>query len=393
MATHLRNIPLSIQDFEKLRSEKCLYVDKTQYMYDLATRTYQVFLGRPRRFGKSLLTSTLKYYFLGRKDLFEGLAVESMEKDWIEYPVIHLDFNLSYYSRPSDLDAVLNYILVQLERKWGSDPSEISYPLRFEGIIQRACEKTGRRVVVLIDEYDKPLLGTLEKDDYNSEMRDMLKEFYGILKRNDAYLRFIFITGVTKFSKVSVFSDLNQLRDISLDKRYDGICGMTEKELIDYCSPEIEELAENRNMTREETLAELKKRYDGYHFASESVGIYNPWSVLTSFARKEFGNYRFETGTPTFLVKMIKDMSLDVRELADDTNIPVNALMDYRIEWNAPIPILYQSGYLTIKKYKPISNTFILGYPNEEVKYGFLNELTWPNALSANGNQFKNQNI
>jgi hypothetical protein len=375
MAANLRKLPLGIQDFEKLRTSGCLYVDKTKYVYELVTKGFQLFLGRPRRFGKSLLLSTLKAYFLGKKELFEELAIAELEQEWLEYPVIYLDFNRDFYSNISSFDAVMNYMLSLYEAVYGKNPEEKTYPLRFEGIIHRAFEKTGRKVVVLVDEYDKPLLGTMDDLNANDDIRKALKGFYGVLKANDACLRFVFLTGVTKFSKVSIFSDLNHLTDISLDKKFAGICGISEKELIENLEPEIQNLAQETGKTYDVTLAKMKKRYDGYHFAKECVGIYNPYSVLHTLNKCDFGDYWFETGTPTFLVKMIRNMDLDIRKFTDDTTIQSRSLMDYRVEWNDPIPILYQSGYLTIKGYDEQFDEYVLGYPNEEVKYGFLNEL------------------
>jgi hypothetical protein len=370
-----RKLPIGVQDFEKLRTGNNVYVDKTAYLYRLASTDSPYFLGRPRRFGKSLFLSTLKAYFLGKKELFEGLAVAALEKDWVEYPVFHLDLNVEAYTDIASLYAALDANLNQLEDVWGSTERGATPSSRLLWLIRRAHGQTGRRVVVLVDEYDKPLVSTLDREEVNSAMRDVLKGFYGVLKSADAHLRFIMLVGVTKFSKVSVFSDLNQLVDISMNENYAGVCGISESELVATFQPEIESLAQRRNLTREATLAELKKRYDGYHFAPNSEGMYNPFSLLNTFEAKNFSDYWFATGTPTFLVKMLKAADFDIRNLESDVKIPARSIADYRTEHENPVPLLYQSGYLTIKSYNEHLNSYHLGFPNEEVKYGFFNEL------------------
>jgi hypothetical protein len=370
-----RKLPIGIQDFEDLRTNNYVYVDKTAYLYRLVSMGKPYFLGRPRRFGKSLFLSTLKAYFLGKKELFKSLAIAELEKDWMEYPVFYLDLNVESYTDIHSLYSALDTNLKNIERQWGSSETETTPASRLLGLIRRTYEKTGRKVVVLVDEYDKPLVNTLGKEDVNNAMRDTLKGFYGVLKSADAYLRFVMLTGVTKFSKVSIFSDLNHLMDISLDENYAGICGISETELTAYFQPEITALAEKRKLTCEATLSELKKRYDGYHFAKESEGMYNPFSLLNTFSKRDFSNYWFATGTPTFLVKMLKDLDFDIKSLDNDVKIPADSISDYRFEYENPVPLLYQSGYLTIKDYDALFNEYILGFPNEEVKYGFINEL------------------
>ena len=371
-----RKLPIGIQDFEKLRSEGFLYVDKTEYVYNLTRVGLPYFLGRPRRFGKSLFLSTLKAYFLGKKELFEGLAIAGLEKEWTEYPVFYIDFNLGMYTDVKSLYQTLDYYLSLFEEKWGKTKRESNSAIRFEMLIRRAYEKSGKKVVVLIDEYDKPLLATMDRPDANDEIRTALKGFYGVLKNADAYLRFVLLTGVTKFSKVSIFSDLNQLRDISMNNSFSGICGISETELIRDFQPELHALAKETGKTCEETLAEMKKRYDGYRFAREGEDMYNPFSLLNTFADLNFGNYWYQTGTPTFLVKMLKDIDFDIRKINDnEVSATAEFLTDYRVDNKDPIPVLYQSGYLTIKGYDPLFNTFFLGFPNEEVKYGFLRNL------------------
>jgi hypothetical protein len=369
-----RNLPISIQDFEKLRTNNCLYVDKTEFVYQLAKTGYQYFLGRPRRFGKSLFLSTLKAYFEGKKDLFEGLKIAQFEQEWIKYPVFHLDFNRENYADLNSFNAVLDKNLRQLEKVWGKDDLDTTPAIRFSGLIQRACENTGKRVVVLIDEYDKPLISTMDKPKLNTKIRTILKGFYGVLKAEDAYLKFVFLTGVTKFSKVSVFSDLNHLDDISLNENFAKICGISETELLQKFQPEIQALAERRKMSYDEAFAKLKKFYDGYHFAKVSEDIYNPFSVLKTFRDLDFAYYWFATGTPTFLAKALRNQNYDIREFEkNNVIIAANDIMDYRAENQNLIPLLYQTGYLTIKAFE--DGAFILGFPNEEVKYGFLKEL------------------
>jgi hypothetical protein len=377
-----RKLPIGIQDFEKLRSGGYLYVDKTEYIYRLATTGKPYFLGRPRRFGKSLFLSTLKAYFLGKKELFDGLAIAGLEKDWIEYPVFYIDMNIGIITDNASLNRRLDVILTELEDEWGGTVTDNDHATRLEKVIRQACKQTGKKVAVLIDEYDKPLLGAMDDLNVNDDIRKTLKGFYGVLKSADAYLRFVFLTGVTKFSKVSVFSDLNQLQDISMDERYSGICGISETELIRDFEPELQALAEKRGLTRDEAFAEMKKRYDGYHFAKECEDIYNPFSVLNTFAKRDFAYYWFQTGTPTFLVNMLKKSQIDIRRIDGDISMPANFITDYRSGDDNPVPILYQSGYLTIKSYDAMFDAYVLGYPNEEVKHGFLQELL-PSYLPA----------
>ena len=375
MATGIRKMPVGVQDFEKLRTGNNIYVDKTRYVYELLQSDAPYFLSRPRRFGKSLFLSTLKAYFLGKKDLFEGLAIAGLEKDWIEYPVFYIDFNVGIITDAASFLQRLNVILNELEKKWGTTVNDNDPATRFETVIRCAYEKTGKKVVVLVDEYDKPLLATLDNLDANEAIRVALKGFYGVLKSADAHLRFVFLTGVTKFSKVSIFSDLNMLDDISMSNHFSGICGISEAELLDNFQPEIRALAERLGLTPGETFAELKKNYDGYRFAKEGEDIYNPFSLLNTFSKNDLGYYWFKTGTPTFLIEMLKNSHFNLPELEGDIWITENNVSDYKADNTDPIPALYQSGYLTIKDYERETNLYVLGFPNEEVKYGFLNEL------------------
>ena len=369
----IRKLPIGIQDFEKLRKNNCLYVDKTQYVYQLAQTSSPYFLGRPRRFGKSLFLSTSKAYFEGKKGLFEGLKIAELEKDWCEYPVFYLDFNVGLLIKAANVAERINVKLKELERLWGQTTDTEDVASRFEAVIKSAYEQTGKQVVVLIDEYDKPLINTMDDPTANEEIRTLLKSFYGVLKSADAYLRFVFLTGVTKFSKVSIFSDLNQLVDISLDSRYSGICGITQTELEENFVPEITALAETMQRTYEETLSELQKLYNGYHFSENLIGVYNPFSLLNTFSAQKFRYYWFATGTPTFLAKALRNQNYDIRKFENDVLIDEPSIMDYRVENQNLIPLLYQTGYLTIKSYE--KNLYTLGFPNEEVKYGFLKEL------------------
>ena len=374
----IRKLPVGIQDFTSLREDGFLYVDKTALVYQMATTGKPYFMSRPRRFGKSLLLSTLEAYFLGRKDLFKGLAIEQLEKEWKVYPVLHLSLNAKFYETKESLEQVLDDHLVAWEDKYEITKKKEStnYEGRFMQIIRQACEKTGEKVVVLIDEYDKPLLRTLFNDDLHNVYREMLTGFYTVLKDADRYLRFVFITGVTKFSQLGIFSNLNQLIDISMAPDYATVCGMTKSEIERDFQPELATLAAMNKLTYEQTVNELTKRYDGYHFSEfRTEGIFNPFSVLNALLQKRFSSYWFATGTPTMLVDMLKKTDYDLRQL-DGIEVPAAALTDYRADFHNPVPIIYQSGYLTIKDYDPEFNFFRLGYPNAEVEYGWLNFIT-----------------
>lgn len=376
--------PIGIQDFEKLRTNGYSYVDKSRFVYKLATEGEYYFLSRPRRFGKSLFLSTLEAYFQGKKELFEGLAIYDLETDWKKYPIFHIDLNTANFREKDSLYTVLNDYLTTWESKYGTRESEATLALRFKGVIARAAEKEGCGVVILIDEYDKPILQTLRTPELQAEHRAQLKAFYSVLKTQDRYIKFAFLTGVTKFGKVSVFSDLNNLTDISMDHRYISICGMTEKELLTNFKEGINELAEANGDTEEATIAKLKARYDGYHFEENTIGIYNPFSVLNTLSRLRYKDYWFETGTPTFLVDLLKmhnyrlpDMTKE--RVSDDVINSVDSLS------TNPIPVIYQSGYLTIKGYDERFKKYLLGFPNREVEEGFLNFLL-PLYTSAGNN-------
>ena len=376
MNAAVRKLPIGIQSFEDIRNQGFLYVDKTALIYKMATMGKPYFLSRPRRFGKSLLLSTIEAYFQGKRELFKGLAIEKLETDWLEYPVLHLDLNAEKYTSIEALTYILERHINGWEDTWGKDTRENSLSDRFIGVITRAYEKTGRQVVVLIDEYDKPLLQVFNDEKLQTEYLKTLKAFYGVLKSADRYLRFVFLTGVTKFAHVSVFSDLNQLTDLSMLPQYSTLCGITHEELRRDFIPEIDALKERYNISEEEVLEQLTKLYDGYHFSERSEGVFNPFSLLNTLSFSRFGSYWFQTGTPTFLVELLKQSEYDLRTLIDGVEMKESAFSEYRVAENNPIPLIYQSGYLTIKDYEERFHLYTLRFPNDEVKYGFLDFIT-----------------
>ena len=374
-----RKLPIGIQDFEKLRKNDFVYVDKTEYVYVLAHSNCPYFLSRPRRFGKSLFLSTLRYYWEGKKELFEGLKIAELEKanpDALKkYPVFYFDFNKKNFQRDTALEEVLDEHLREWESVYGNEEANKSLEERFRHLLVKANEQTGLGCVVLVDEYDKPLLETMDVKGIDEHNKAVFKGFFSTLKSYDKYLRFVFLTGVTKFSKVSIFSDLNQLKDISLDYNYNAICGITQEELEKNFEPEIEGMAKRYNFSKEECLSELKRMYDGYHFCMNCPDIYNPFSLLNAFSENKFGSYWFSSGTPTFLIKKLSDINFDVRKFDSLIKIDESEITDYRPENPDPIPLLYQSGYLTIKSWNERQLSYKLGFPNDEVKYGFLKSL------------------
>lgn len=365
--------PIGIQKFEDLRRNGYAYVDKTQFVYKLADEGKYYFLSRQRRFGKSLFLSTLEAYFQGKKELFEDLAIYDLETEWKQYPIFHIDLNTANFREEGSLYTVLNDYLSAWEDKYGTRESEVTLPLRFKGVIARAAEKEGRNVVILVDEYDKPILQTLQNEKLQEDHRNQLKAFYSVLKTQDRYIKFAFLTGVTKFGKISVFSDLN-LIDISMDYRYVNICGTTEEELKSYFKEGISELASANGDSESETIDKLRMRYGGYHFEKNSEGIYNPFSVLNTLAKHRYKNYWFETGTPTFLIELLKEHGYRLPDLnKEQVSAFVMSGMD-----SAPTnltPFIYQTGYLTIKGYDERFKKYQLGFPNKEVEEGFLNLL------------------
>lgn len=363
--------PIGIQSFEDLRENGYVYVDKTSLIYRLVHTGKYYFLSRPRRFGKSLTVSTLEAYFKGKKRLFEGLQIESLEKEWTAYPVLHLDLNSRHYENVDALKAELSKHLEIWESLYDSDKKERALEERFFHVIQRAYEQTGKKVVILVDEYDKPLIQTLGNHALRDAMREVLKAFYSVLKTQDAYIRFGFLTGVTKFSKVSAFSDLNNLADISLDATYETLCGISALELNMFFPEAVSQMAQANGYTVDETLALLKRKYDGYHFSNKMVDIYNPFSLLSAFDRKEFGNYWFETGTPSFLVELLRSNDIPLTDL-EGKEMDAEAMGNVDVMFTNPTHVLFQSGYLTIKDYDRDFMIYRLGFPNDEVRDGFM---------------------
>ena len=366
--------PIGIQQFEKLREDEWVYVDKTRQIYELVQGGSCYFLSRPRRFGKSLLLSTLEAYFQGKKHLFEGLAIENLEKEWTVHPVLHLDLNAKPFTKLQDLYDLLNAQLYLYEQEYESVAIDTSIEGRFRALIRAAKLKTGRNVVVLVDEYDKPMLQAIGNEELQTEFRNALKAFYGVLKSADGDLRFAMLTGVTRFSKVSVFSDLNNLEDISMMPQYHDICGISEKELHATFDAEVGKLAQANGQTKEEAYLELKRRYDGYHFCANTPGMYNPFSVLLTLKNANYGSYWFSTGTPTYLVELMKEVNLNPADLTG-YEAGASELDCIQAKVDNPIAVLYQSGYLTIKGYDKDVRLYSLDFPNEEVKEGFVNFL------------------
>ena len=373
--------PIGIQDFEKIIKDGYVYVDKTALIYQLATEGNIYFLSRPRRFGKSLLVSTLKYYFQGKKELFKGLAIDSLEKEWAEYPVFHIDFNGENFTEQGILEAKLEGKIANWEAEYGTSPYHTTLGSRFQYVLQAAHEKTGKRAVVLIDEYDKPLLDVLDTGLKatlsNNELlleehhRNVLKGFYSVFKAADADLQFVLLTGVTKFSQVSVFSGFNQPADISMNARYEALCGITEEELYDYFNEPISKLAEIYQCSTDKMKELLKDQYDGYHFGYHLTDIYNPFSILNAFASEQMGDYWFKTGTPTYLIRLLNHNQENLNELTGKYYDP-SQFIDYKADVEKPLPMIFQSGYLTIKDVNLDMNTFLLDFPNNEVKKGFV---------------------
>lgn len=373
-------LPVGIQDFEGLRKDGYIYVDKTEYIYSLVQEGKPYFLSRPRRFGKSLFLSTIKAFWEGKKELFSGLAIEKLEegkKDaWKSYPVFYFDFNGTNYQIESALDDMIDEQLRRWELEYDISQTAGSIGERFRNLILSAHKKTGCRCVVLVDEYDKPLLDVIDNPKLQEHNKEVFKGFFSTLKSFDPYIQFVFITGVSKFHKVSIFSDLNQLTDISLMKKYAGICGITETELKRYFKDEIDMLAKEQGLKQNECLKQLKQSYDGYLFHPNGISVYNPYSLLHAFFAEEFGSYWFETGTPTFLVGQLRRSQFDVRSFTDQSLYANEAtLKDYTGDQLDPVSLLFQTGYLTITDYDSKRRRYTLGFPNEEVKYGFLESM------------------
>ena len=386
--------PIGIQTFEKIIEGGFVYVDKTDMVYSLANEGGNIyFLSRPRRFGKSLLISTLESYFLGRKELFKGLKIDKLEKDWKVYPVIRIDFSVGNYLDTGNLGNVLDCIMGKWEKIYGIEKTVDDWGCRMAHIVEAIHQQTGMRVVVLVDEYDKPLLdvmGTPYKVNYQGVEisleqynRDILKSLYSTFKAADEHLRFVFLTGVTKFSQVSVFSGFNQPEDITMNAQYETICGVSENEMETYFHKQIEDMADENDCSFDEMKRELKKQYDGYHFSKKMTEVYNPFSLLNALKKKDIQNYWFQTGTPTYLIRLMEHFDNNLDELTGQY-YPMQEFSDYKADVERPLPMIYQSGYLTIKDYDPDVQEFLLDIPNNEVKQGFI-------SLLAN-NYFKTKN-
>jgi len=369
-----RYLPIGIQDFEKLRRGNYVYVDKTHFVYELARTSTPYFLSRPRRFGKSLLLSTLEAYFLGKKELFAGLAIEKLEKEWTQYPVLKISFGRGSYETKEKLLSVIDSILSEYEDSFHLEKHSDNPAVRLADLIRTANEQSGRQAVILIDEYDKPILDALYTE-FEEENRKELRNFYSPLKDMDRYIRFLFITGITKVSHINIFSGLNQLNDISLSKDYSALCGISESELDEYFVPEIEALAKEQEMTVLEAKEKLARMYDGYHFTHDVEGVYNPFCLLKCFMERDFGSYWFESGTPSFLVKALQNQPLVLSTIVNGRKAKEDQFKNYDPESKNMLPVIYQSGYLTIKGFSKERRIYTLDFPNREIEEGFLNVL------------------
>lgn len=380
--------PIGIQTFSEIRTKGFLYVDKTNYVYDVCHPGKFVFLSRPRRFGKSLLASTFHAYFSGRKELFKGLAIEKRETEWKQYPVLHFDLSDIKKGTTEECELNLHSQLEDFERTFNCQKASDNLTIRFRELVKNISRKTASQVVILIDEYDAPLLNVLHDQERLEPMRILLQAFYSPLKKLDQYLRFVFVTGISKFSQLSIFSQLNNLNNISMLPQYANICGITEQELTDNFQEGIAELGKANDMTAQEVLAKLKLKYDGYRFSRNAEGVYNPFSLLSAMNNKDFSNYWFSTGTPTFLVNMMKKFHTDLTQI--DGSEAASEEFDAPTEdMQSILPLFYQSGYLTIKDYDPVVNMYRLGYPNEEVKVGLMRTLV-PYYVTKNVNLTNN---
>ncbi len=378
----LKLYPIGIQTFEEIINRNLLYIDKTEYVYRMAhSGGKHFFLGRPRRFGKSLLVSTLQSYFEGRRDLFKGLAIEKLEKEWTEYPVLHFDLSGGKHMEKDQLERYLADILEEQETRFGYKSDKVDANLRLKDLIMTAYEKTGKQVVVLIDEYDAPMLDAAHEDNQLDALRNIMRNFFSPLKARESYLRFVFLTGITKFSQISIFSELNNIANISMNEDYAGICGITREELLKEMSEDIDVLAEKLKLTREQTVERLKEHYDGYHFAWPSPDVYNPYSLLNCFAEKKLSSYWFSSGTPTYLINMLRKFDVlptniaPIETQASSFDAPTEKMKTIT-------PLLYQSGYVTIKNYDEDTTLYTLDIPNKEIKVGLYDSLL-PNYLDG----------
>lgn len=379
----IRQYPLGIQTFSEIINKKMLYIDKTAYIYNIAASGKYFFLGRPRRFGKSLLVSTMQSYFEGKKQLFRGLAIEKLESEWTEYPVLHFDMSGGKHMDAEQFEQYLGYRLEEEEKKWGIAIHVNGANNRLIELINTAYNKTGKQVVVLVDEYDAPMLDVVHETDCLDKLRNTMRNFYSPLKYCEPKLRFVFLTGITKFSQMSIFSELNNIKNISMDNEYAAICGITEEEMLTQMSDDIDALAQAQGIGREEAISKLKDNYDGYHFSAKSPDMFNPYSLLNCFADNEFNDYWFSSGTPTYLLNMMRKYEVMPTDVI--TRVEADAS-----EFDAPtenmttiMPLLYQSGYITIKDYNRAYNYYTLDVPNKEVKVGLTKALI-PSYVTRN---------
>lgn len=372
MAKIVNKYPVGIQTFEKIREKGYLYVDKTQYIVDFREKGMKyVFLNRPGRFGKSLFASTLHAYFEGRKELFEGLAIADYEKDWVKHPVLHFDLSGAKHMGVEQLERYLADMLEEQEMHWGYKTHLVDANLRLKDLVENAYKQTGENVVVIIDEYDAPLLDVVHEKENLQPLRRIIQNFYSPLKMLDPYLEFTFITGITKFAQLSIFSELNNLDNISMYNQYSAICGISKKELTTQMKPDVAALGEALGMTYEECMAELTRFYDGYHFSEKSEDVFNPFSLLKALNARKIAPYWFGSGTPTYLIKMLQKYHVNVMNI-EKISCDVDDFDVFPELMTSALPMLYQGGYLTIKKYNPILHRYTLDYPNEEVKIGML---------------------
>lgn len=372
MATARRQYPIGIYTFEEIVGSNYLYVDKTAHVYNMTHDFKYVFLSRPRRFGKSLLVDTLKCYFEGRKELFKGLAMEELETEWIKYPVLRFDMSNLKNMTIERLNAELENMIEAYEAIYGEGNTALSFGGRLRNLIGKAYAQTGKKVVLLIDEYDAPMLDLFHDKEKLSEVRDILRNFYGPIKICDAQLRFGFITGITKFSQMGIFSGINNLMDVSMLDDYSDICGISKEELLTQCKSDIENMAQKNDRSFDETLGKLTENYDGYHFSENSKDIFNPYSLIKAFVTNKFGRYWFDSGTPTFLLEQLKHFKTKLADL-DGQRVMESSFSISPEYADSALPVLYQTGYLTIKGYDPEFRKYTLGFPNDEVRYGFLN--------------------
>ena len=375
MVMGMKELPIGVQTFDKLVEGGYMYVDKTGYVYEIANKFEYVFLSRPRRFGKSLLSSTFHSYFAGEKELFAGLEADRLETEWVKHPVFHFDMSTAKHMNEEQLLEELDKKLDAYERIYGRGEKDVRVNQRLEGLVHRSVEQTGEKAVIIIDEYDAPLLDVMNDRERLVPMRQIMRNFYSPIKSLDPYLRFVFITGINKFAQLSIFSELNNLKNISMLPDFSAVCGISQSELERDFPEQIEALAEAEGVSGERALELLKENYDGYHFCAGSEDIYNPFSLLNAFSDKRFGSYWFETATPTYLIERLERKPLDERELDRMEYVSVNEFNVSPELTDNPIPLLYQTGYLTIKDYDRSLDSYTLGYPNKEVRTGFLDSL------------------